>query len=136
MTSQLSWPGRRYRRLLVFQLAAVAVVVAAGRMTATRAAVGDQALGLSLAVVAAVAAGVGSGLWLASLSRAAGLRRRMLLARLDAGAGAGAVTPPEEGALVAVPGMTLAHRPDCPLVAGKRVEPVGAGGEPCGWCRP
>ncbi|TQK43596.1 hypothetical protein FBY35_5065 [Streptomyces sp. SLBN-118] len=46
--------------------------------------------------------------------------------------------PSSEGPVVCVPGGTLAHRPDCPLVAGKpEVEPVGdrvLG--PCPVCEP
>ncbi|KQX54963.1 MULTISPECIES: hypothetical protein [unclassified Streptomyces] len=46
--------------------------------------------------------------------------------------------PSSEGPLVRVPGGTLAHRPDCPLVAGKP-EAVAVGGAalaPCPVCEP
>lgn len=37
---------------------------------------------------------------------------------------------------VMVAGLTLRHRPDCPLVAGKDVVPATADAAPCGWCSP
>ncbi|AJF64435.1 hypothetical protein [Streptomyces vietnamensis] len=46
--------------------------------------------------------------------------------------------PSSEGPLLRVPGGTLAHRPDCPLVAGKE-EAVEAGDAelaPCPVCEP
>ncbi|MEU3919350.1 hypothetical protein [Streptomyces sp. NPDC029004] len=46
--------------------------------------------------------------------------------------------PSSDGPVVCVPGGTLAHRPDCPLVAGKpEAEPVGDRVlDPCPVCEP
>lgn len=46
--------------------------------------------------------------------------------------------PSSEGPPLRVPGGTLAHRPDCPLVAGRpEAEPVGdAELDPCPVCEP
>lgn len=46
--------------------------------------------------------------------------------------------PSSDGPLLCVPGGTLAHRPDCPLVAGKpEAEPVGDRAlGPCPVCEP
>ncbi|MER5891122.1 hypothetical protein ABT160_45540 [Streptomyces sp. NPDC001941] len=51
---------------------------------------------------------------------------------------AAAFVPVDDGPPLRVPGGTLAHRPDCPLVAGKEgAEPVGEGAaEPCPVCEP
>lgn len=40
----------------------------------------------------------------------------------------------EGAALVSAPGMTRAHRPHCPLVAGKPTGPARAGAPLCGVC--
>lgn len=37
-------------------------------------------------------------------------------------------------AFVRAPGMSLAHRPQCPLVAGKPTEPAPVGAASCGIC--
>ncbi|MFF7439397.1 hypothetical protein [Streptomyces sp. NPDC008122] len=46
--------------------------------------------------------------------------------------------PSSDGPLLRVPGGTLAHRPDCPLVAGRAeaVEVGDAGLAPCPVCEP
>lgn len=144
MTPPVGWPVVRLRWLIAAQAVSVAAILVAGRAAAGQAAVGDQVPWVSLAVTAAVVSGAGNALWLLHLRRATGLRSRALLASMAAGATEADLAPvdpaaPEADApLVAVPGMTLVHRPGCLLVVGKRTEPAGrdAGDrEPCGWCR-
>jgi hypothetical protein len=123
-------------RLVLVQAVAVAVVVASAAMAGTRSSVPDQVLWLNVAVSAAILSGVANGLWIGRARRAIGRRRAALLAALDR-----SVEPTGgDPTLVALPGMTLFHRPACPLVAGKAVTAVSGGErghrQPCGWCDP
>jgi hypothetical protein len=123
-------------RLVLVQAVAVAVVVASAAMAGTRSSVPDQVLWLNVAVSAAILSGVANGLWIGRARRAIGRRRAALLAALDR-----SVEPTGgDPTLVALPGMTLFHRPTCPLVAGKAVAAVSGGErghrQPCGWCDP
>ena len=136
MTSPPPWHLRNLGGLMLGQLLCIALVLAAGQAAANRASIHDQSAWLNMAVVAAVVSGLLNGVWLMRLRRATGRRRRTLLGHLDAAAeepDSVAMAPPSDEPLVAVPGMTLVHRPGCPLVAGKRVEPA-TDGVPCGWC--
>jgi hypothetical protein len=125
-------------RLVLVQAVAVAVVVASAALAGTRDSVPDQVLWLNVAVSAAIVSGVANGVWLGRARRAIGRRRGALLAALDR---LPAKEPTGgEPTLVALPGMTLFHRPTCPLVAGKAVTAVSGGErghrQPCGWCDP
>jgi hypothetical protein len=87
--------------------------------------------GAALIVAGAVAAAV-----LLS-GPAAGMRQEYAAA--DAGAPPVSRLPHSEGPLVHLPGGTLAHRPDCPLVLGKPDAEPAAGVRdlaPCPVCEP
>jgi hypothetical protein len=63
--------------------------------------------------------------------------RRRITRRLPALTLVAAAPDTAGGGLVSGNGMTLFHRPDCILVAGKTVEVHrGDGRQPCGMCRP
>jgi len=118
------------------QVACLAAIVLAGRASAERPASGGQGVWLAVAVAAALIGAAGNGIWLAVLRRVTNRRRQLVFARLPVGAepAASSTTGPGESGLVMVSGMTLRHRPDCPLVAGKTVVPATPDTGPCGWC--
>jgi hypothetical protein len=136
----IAWPRRGRLWLLVGQAACLATIVLAGRASAERASSGGQGLWVAVAVAAALISAAGNGVWLGTLRRAANGRRQRVFTRL---AGKAERTAPGSPAAVGegvqavmVAGLTLRHRPDCPLVAGKDVVPATAEAEPCGWCSP
>jgi hypothetical protein len=134
------WPRRGRLWLLVGQAACLATIVLAGRASAERASSGGQGVWVAVAVAAALLSAAGNGVWLGALRRAANGRRQLVLTRLggkaDRVAAKSSATTGGAGQAVMVPGLTLRHRPDCPLVAGKAVVPATAEAEPCGWCSP
>ena len=136
----IAWPRRGRLWLLVGQVACLATIVLAGRASAERASSGAQGVWVAVAVAAALISAAGNGVWLGTLRRAANGRRQRVFTRL-----AGKAAPTEADCLAAeaegvpavmVAGLTLRHRPDCPLVAGKDVVPAIADAQPCGWCSP
>jgi hypothetical protein len=133
------WPRRGRLWLLVGQAACLATIVVAGRASAERASPGGQAAWVAVAVAAALISAAGNGVWLGALRRAANGRRHVVFTRLAANAervpaGSGALGAAGQAVMVA--GLTLRHRPDCALVAGKAVVPATADADPCGWCSP
>lgn len=134
------WPRRGRLWLLVGQAACLAAIVLAGRASAERASAGGQGVWLAVAVAAALISAAGNGVWLGALRRAANGRRQRVFTRL-AGKAEGTVVGSAAVAgaavhAVMVAGLTLRHRPDCPLVAGKDVVRATADAPPCGWCSP
>ncbi len=93
---------------------------------------------LNLAVAGFAVFAGGNCLWLLRGRRAVGERRAALIALEPAEPvrqAPAAVPATASWQLVRGAGMRRLHQPDCPLVAGKPVEPVGlADGEPCGVC--
>ena len=134
----ITWPRRGRLWLLVGQAACLATIVLAGRASAERASSDGQGAWMAVAVAAALISAAGNGVWLSTLRRAANSRRRLVFTRLANKAEPAAAGSPAaigEGAqAVMVAGLTLRHRPDCPLVAGKDVVPATADAQPCGWC--
>ena len=134
----IAWPRRGRLWLLVGQVACLATIVLAGRASAERASSGGQGLWMAVAVAAALISAAGNGVWLSTVRRAANGRRQLVFARLADKAETAAAGSPAaigEGApAVMVAGLTLRHRPDCPLVAGKDVVPATAAAQACGWC--
>jgi hypothetical protein len=134
------WPRRGRLWLLGGQAACLGTIVLAGRASAERASSGGQGVWVAVAVAAALLSAAGNGVWLGALRRAANGRRQLVLTRLggkaDRVAADSSAATGGAGQAVMVPGLTLRHRPDCPLVAGKAVVPATAEAEPCGWCSP
>jgi len=136
-----TWSPRRVAFLAMTQVAVLAVVGVAARSTSSEAAaVGDQIVWLDIAVAAAITSAAVNGSFLVRARRALSLRQQTVLASVDARAQltldtVSASTAASPTVLpVSVPGLRFAHRPDCPMVAGKRTVPAPAGQEPCGWC--
>ena len=136
----IAWPRRGRLWLLVGQVSCLATIVLAGRASAERASSGGQGVWVAVAVAAALISAAGNGVWLSTLRRAANGRRQRVFTRLAGKAErtvAGSPAAIGEGVqTVMVAGLTLRHRPGCPLVAGKVVAPATADLEPCGWCSP
>ncbi|MPY81559.1 MAG: hypothetical protein GEV04_24940 [Actinophytocola sp.] len=138
-------PGRLPRHLdVVFGLVAIA---ASWFFSSGSASTGIQALWLNIGVAGAVIAGIGNCVWLLRGRRAVGQRRTELISLgrdRDFGSSAGTVPTPDVTDTLSMPlgvvraaGMHKIHRQDCPLLAGKRFEPVDLrDGEPCGVCEP
>ena len=118
------------------QVACLAAVVLAGRASAERPASGGQGVWMAVAVAAALVSAAGNGIWLAVLRRVANGRRQLVFARLAVRAepATSGTSEPLRSEFVMVPGLTLRHRPDCPLVTGKAVVPASPDAQPCGWC--
>ena len=135
-----TWPYRGRAWLLVGQAACLATITLAGRASAQRPSPAGQGSWVALAIVAALISAAGNGVWLGTLRRAASRRRQLVVALLagqvetSTAASAGATS--DAGRSVMVPGLTLRHRPDCELVAGKTVVPAPPDTDPCGWCSP
>ena len=136
----IAWPRRGRLWLLVGQVACLATIVLAGRASAERASTGGQGTWVAVAIAAALISAAGNGVWLSAIRKAANSRRRLVLTRLGGKTERVAARSPDAstatGQAVMVSGLTLRHRPDCPLVAGKAVVPATADAEPCGWCSP
>ncbi|HEV8625499.1 MAG TPA: hypothetical protein VG034_13655 [Acidimicrobiia bacterium] len=121
--------------MAVGQVACLAAIVLAGRASAERPASGGQGVWVAVAVAAALISAAGNGIWLAVLRRVANGRRQLVFARLGSPADPAMTGPADTaGGFVMVSGLTLRHRPDCPLVAGKAVVPATPDAQPCGWC--
>ena len=122
--------------MAVGQVACLAAIVLAGRASAERPAAGGQGVWVAVALAAALTSAAGNGIWLAVLRRVANGRRQVVFARLAVRAepGMSGTAGPVGGEFVMVSGLTLRHRPDCPLVAGKAVVPATPDARPCGWC--
>lgn len=123
-------------------LSATGLVVAWWGASGT-ARISGQVPWVNVGVAAVVLGGLGNMTWLLQGRRALAIRRRALLAEITARAAQDAY-PVETSDLaeprVAVAGTTRHHRPDCPAVAGKKVQRVSlaaherAGRRPCGLC--
>lgn len=135
----ITWPRRGRLWLLVGQVACVAAIALAGRASAERPGAGGQGAWVAVAVAAALISAAGNGVWLGFVRRAANSRRRLVFGRLAEHAGAAppaAASAAAAGEPVMVAGLSLRHRADCPLVAGKAVVPATGDTQPCGWCSP
>jgi hypothetical protein len=81
---------------------------------------------INLGIAGLIAFGAGNSLWLLRGRRRIGARRAAMV-RLDVRevtSGVVRTSAPDSTIQVQVPQGRLAHRPDCPLVAGKTVEPA------------
>jgi hypothetical protein len=130
----IAWPRRGRLWLLVGQVSCLAAIVLAGRASAERPGSGGQGVWVAVAVAAALISAAGNGVWLAVLRRVANGRRQLVFARLASRAEPALAGAGSAGEFVMVAGLTLRHRPDCPLVAGKAVVPATADARSCGWC--
>lgn len=123
------------------------IAIASAWFGAARAdSVAAQAAWLQLGVAGFAVFAAGACLWLLRGRRAVGERRSGLISLDDRlvdtipaeSPAAGTRDGPGSTAsyeLVRSVGMTRVHLPECPLVAGKRVEPANLGdGQPCGVC--
>lgn len=119
------------------QMVALSLLGLAPGVARQQASVADQEPWISVAVVGAIISGAGNGVRLVRGRRAVAGRRRRLL---GAEPPAPSLIQFDRLPLVTGPTMTLYHRADCPLVAGKATNPLSlrdhSGRRPCDWCRP
>lgn len=113
-----------------------AAVVASWLVASASVSVGSQVAWLNVAICGLVVAAVAACLWLMRVRGRIGQRRRALVA-LEPVELAVPIRHIAAGPLVRAAGMLRVHHADCPLVAGKQVEPARRGdGESCGMCMP
>lgn len=136
--SSVPWQPNDLTWLVVLSLLAVIGIGVAWYQTSGIGELSHQLSWLNLAVVSIVVASVGNLMWIVNGRRAVGIRRRELLARWDvddepAPSSRFAVEPSpalvtpaaRSGVLVRAAGMSYAHDPSCPLMAGKTAVEVG-----------
>jgi hypothetical protein len=136
------WEPGDLVRLVVLTLVALAVIGVAWYGASGEGRLSHQMSWLNLSVAGLMVTGAGNLMWLARGRRSVGERRRELLARWEPAGPAGSSWPtsaperevPADGPLVRAAGMRLAHRPGCPLVAGKHTAPALDGGPRCRIC--
>lgn len=132
------WPVASVVQIAVGQGLCLGFIALAAALSASEPFVDDQRLWVILSVVAVIASGAANSAALVGGRRAVARRRVDLFARSEdrwTPPLNGSDVPPPAEHLVTIPGMTLVHRPDCALVAGKTTTPAGQG-VPCGWCQP
>lgn len=147
---QHPWRDGDVIKVSTFAFLGLATIVTAWFGASGSASITHQAAWLNLGIGGLVVFGAGNCLWLLAVRGAVGDRRASLV-WLDSvaaegatagdgfvgGNGIGHLEPATTATwrLVRGAGMKRVHSPDCPLVAGKRVEPAGVSdGEPCGVC--
>lgn len=142
-SAAIPWDDRDVLRLSMTTAIGFAAIAAAWFFSSGSASTGTQALWLNIGVAGSVVAGLGNCVWLLRGRRAVGERRADLV---SLGPAASSVTPIRTSVsdtltmplgVVRAEGMRKVHRPDCPLVVGKRLEPANPGdGDSCGVCAP
>jgi hypothetical protein len=146
------WRDGDVVKVSIFALLGLAAILAAAWLAARdSASLTHQVAWLNLGVAGLMIFGVGNCLWLVAVRGAVAERRASLVwldsapdydfAREDLVGGNGTgqfeLAATATWRLVRGAGMSRVHLPDCPLVAGKHVEPAGiSDGEPCGVCLP
>jgi hypothetical protein len=102
----------------------------------------DQLYWVIGSIAAVLVAGVGWGIWLLVGARALRARQRRLAEIVEGLAATPSVSTIRSGQLVSARAMLHFHRPDCPLMAGKRATVGSAeahaqsGRVACGVCQP
>ena len=139
-----AWDDRDIIRMTVTSGLGLAAIVGAWFGASGTTAVGRQAIWLEVATVGFAVSAAGWSLWLLRGRRAIGEKKAALIALTPTEteepstprrSPRPAATMPLD--LVRAPGMARVHHPECPLVAGKTVEPAAPGdGEPCQVCAP
>lgn len=142
---RLAWRDGDIVMVSLTALAGGIAIVAAWFGAGGTATPSQQSFWLQLAIVGFAVSAVGLSLWLLRGRRAVG-ERRVALVSLDPGSEPPVTEQPRRGArgvststaplgLVRAAGMKYVHHADCPLMAGKTVQPASLGdGEPCGMC--
>lgn len=134
------WPVGWLLGLLATAAVAALILLVAWYAASGEGVLAAQVPWLNAAVGATVLSGLGNCAWLLRGRRSVGeLRRSLFVAAPAQTEVANAVVAHVAGAgptWVRAPGMRRAHRPNCPLVAGKNVVEVDAAdAEACGMCQ-
>jgi hypothetical protein len=140
------WAVDEQIRLLGTWVIATAVLVACWVGAATTVVWGHEMIAAAVAVASLGLSGWGAARWLLAGTRAVRDSRGRVMARVDSladrWAPAGAEPTSAGERVVALAGLRYFHRPDCALVADRKVTASTrarqeAGGRlPCGVCRP
>lgn len=139
--SDLAWRDGDIALVVATALVGLIAILAAWFGASGSPTLTNQVAWLNLAVAGFAIFAIGNCLWLLRGRRAVG-ERRVALISLEAEEGESPVASTASTAfstvsleLVRGAGMARVHYPDCPLVAGKALEPAGLSvGEPCGVC--
>lgn len=139
------WTDADVLRLCVASAVGLIAIVATWYWISGSANTGTQALWLNIGVAGVVISALGNGVWLLRGRRAVGERRAELVSLQAVETPAELAPDPARSSasstttlgLVRAVGMTHVHVEECPLVAGKAVQPAALGeGDPCGVCLP
>lgn len=139
-----SVPWRLGDLLVLYATTAIGVVLvlSAWYAASDELTLADQTGWLTVGTAGVVVLGAGNLAWLLAGWRAVTLERRRVCALVPATPAAPAAPAEVVGELVAARSMTRFHRPDCALVAGKRVRHYALathearGRRPCDVCQP
>lgn len=135
--------GAAVRRRVVFGHVAALTLGVAGCLSANaQTSLDDQVPWIDVVVLAGLVSAAAQALWLVEGRRSISMLRRQVIERRGSAVATGPqalpvpVEPSSAGALVTVDGGSWHHRPDCLLVRGKVLRPVGARvrTEPCSVC--
>jgi hypothetical protein len=142
--SQVRWDPWRpddVTRLLLVQLAGVAMMAASWFEASGQLTVRGQLTWLNLGLVGLLVSGVGNGIWLLQGRRNVGTVRALLLPdpvpQPAAAAVSGLTETASERVVVTDAGATMYHRPGCQLIEGKPTETRAARHDqvPCQVCQ-
>ena len=131
------WKADDMTRGLLGQLVGLAMMAASWFEVSSQVTVRGELTWLNLGVVGLLMSGVGNAMWLLQGRRNVGTARVMVLPdpqpRTEAAVAAGR----DARVVVKTHGVTMYHRPGCPLVAGKPTVARGArnGRVPCQVCQ-
>ena len=132
------WRADDVTRAVLGQLVGAALMVASWFEASGQVTVRGELTWLNLGLVGLIVCGVSNALWLLQGRRNVGTARVLLLPDPAAATAAGLCTAGSDlRVTVKAPGVTMFHRPDCPLVQGKPTTARGARNHrvPCGVCR-
>jgi hypothetical protein len=140
----LPWTNDGLLRLLIAQAVALGLIMASWYAVSGAPALAAQMNGLEFGIAGLALSGGANGLWLLHGRRTVGLARVATLSSHispDESRGSSIDRRHIDVALVAVPGSTRYHRAECPMVAGRTLQPLvetdaAAAMVPCELCQP
>jgi hypothetical protein len=131
------WKADDMTRGLLGQLVGLAMMAASWSEMSSQVTVRGELTWLNLGVVGLLVCGVSNAIWLLQGRRNVGTARVLVLPDPQPRNDAAAVAGPDARVVVKAPGVTMYHRPGCPLIAGKPTVARGArhGRVPCQVCQ-
>lgn len=131
------WKADDVTRMLIGQVVGLALMVASWFEASSQVTVRGQLAWLNLGLVGLAVCGVGNAVWLLQGRRSVGIARLLVLPDRTIGPPTMAPVVSDTRFAVRSPGVTMYHRPGCPLIAGKPTVARGArqGHVPCQVCQ-